>query len=78
MSFARKSFDSDVYVFRDFNDTYQCCICNLAEIVHAPTGPTWKDPAPMTKDEILAHLQLHIERGDKVPDYCIEGLKEDR
>lgn len=70
MSYARFGDESDVYVYSHCDGSLQCCACRITGM-----GGKW---AYDTTDEILAHLEKHIARGDKVPDYCIEGLKAER
>jgi hypothetical protein len=77
VSYARKGPESSVYVFMDYLGLYECCICDLAVRTESPHGPRWADPAPMLKEDILAHLQKHRDAGGKVPDDCIESIREE-
>ena len=67
MSYCRVSTDSDVYVFYNTGDFYECCGCRFG-------GPS---PMLRTATEMLEHLRKHQEAGHKVPQYAIDGLKED-
>jgi len=64
MAFARFGDDSNVYVYYHVGGFFDCCGCWMP-------GSQFK-----TKEEIIAHLQKHIEAGDKVPDYTIEEIEE--
>lgn len=70
MSYARFSDDSSVYVYLDCGGSLRCCGCSL----EGRSGEWDYD----TTDAILAHLQEHIHAGDRVPAYCIDGLKARR
>jgi hypothetical protein len=64
MSFARFGPDSDVYVYYHVGGFYDCCGCRFMPSQF------------LTKAEIIAHLQIHIGQGDKVPDDTIEQINE--
>jgi hypothetical protein len=65
MSYARFGEDSNVYVFLSCS-ALECCSCR-------PDGPH----LTFSTAEMIAHLDEHRAAGDKVPDYCYEGLRED-
>lgn len=71
MSYARFGTDSSVYVFLDVSGYFNCCGCRLAPGVATSTH------APTTA-EMLAHLEEHRAAGHLVPDYCLDGLRDDR
>jgi hypothetical protein len=61
MSFARFSATSDVYVFAHVDDYVNCCGCALEgdSQLHSP-------------EEVVEHLQKHVEAGHKVPADLLE------
>jgi predicted small metal-binding protein len=65
MAYARKTPDSDVYVYLSVNG-FTCCSCDLADRGYFVA----KDDA-----EIIEHLIEHIRNGHKVPRRTIERLK---
>lgn len=67
MAYARFSKDSDVYVFLNVGGFLDCCGCSLH-----------KNAKFYSVEELLQHLEVHKQGGDKVPEYCIERLKEDK
>jgi hypothetical protein len=70
MSYARFSPDSDVYVYMSGDGVFTCCGCKLKDY---DLNPMWDYGG----SRILDHLQEHIEAGHKVPQYCIEAIKEE-
>jgi hypothetical protein len=76
MSYCRKGDDSDVYVLRFGypKDLYVCInCCRKTKIFLA--GP--KDARAYGPEEMLKHLEYHIENGDKVPNTAIQRLKNE-
>ncbi len=74
MSYCRFGEDSDLYIIGLGEGKYNCCGCYLMNI----QIEKHKDDI-MTKKEILNHIALHEEWGDKIPDYAkkrIEGEEE--
>jgi len=69
MSFARLTHDSDVYVYQDSEGGYTCCFCRLMPHADQFNVPTAK--------EMVKHMYAHLTNGDKVPQYCIDGLNEE-
>lgn len=67
MSYARMGPDSDVYVFKCVGGGWECCNCNIGR---------WRFTAAKPSD-MIEHLKEHFAQGDKVPDYCFEGLQMD-
>ena len=61
MSYSRFGEDSDVYVLFNVNGFFECCMCEKCD----------------TAEEMLNHLQGHIDKGDKVPDHTINRLNEE-
>lgn len=70
MSYCRFAWDgSDVYVFGSGDDEYECCGCSLKG--HLKGHFTCK-----TAKEMINHLLEHRKKGDCVPQYAIDRLKE--
>lgn len=65
MAYARFSRHSDVYVYLDVRGHLRCERCTLegAEVT--------------TTAGMLAHLERHRARGDRVPDECLNELEAD-
>ena len=66
MSITRLTTDSDVYVYY-CDEGVACCFCRLmddAEIFIAPD-----------KTAAIAHLEEHLTKGHKVPDYAFAELR---
>jgi hypothetical protein len=64
MSYCRFSNDCDVYIFPS-GDGIHCCACQLGDdtvIVE-------------TSAEMLAHVEMHLAAGHRVPGYAIERLR---
>lgn len=66
MSYARFS-NADVYVYLDCGGYLCCCGCLIEGFFGAKTTA-----------DMLEHLEEHKKVGHDVPDFCIEGLKEDQ
>lgn len=58
---------SDVYVYFDVGGYLCCCGCSL--------GDEWNFHST---DEMLAHLDLHIKAGHRVPPSCLRRLEDER
>lgn len=56
MSYARWSEDSSVYVYAHVGGYIDCCACTALHSI----------------DETVEHMQWHVDRGDKVPDYLLD------
>ena len=70
MSYARFGCDgSDVYVYAG-SVGIECCGCALSA--------DETDPAPMSHDQAIAHLRLHVAAGQRVPEFVFERLAADR
>ena len=68
MSYCRFAWDgSDVYVYGNTNEKYECCGCRLDPV-------RWEYD---TAEEMIVHLAAHRRAGQFVPRYAIEGLWED-
>lgn len=67
MSLCRKSDGCDVYVLESGEWQYQCCQCELTDgysvYVYNPLA-------------MVAHLNHHIESGDRVPVAVIQELRD--
>lgn len=61
MSFARFGPDSDVYVYSDVGGYIACCGCILRD--------KWDYHSIA---ELVAHMQKHVDAGNKVPDYLLD------
>lgn len=76
MSYARMGWDgSDVYVYHHANGWIECCGCSITEpdVEYEVLGFF----RAYTARHMLEHLDLHIQRGDHVPDRCIERIRSD-
>lgn len=91
MSYARWGWDgSDVYVFATLvkgKEVVECCACNLEE----PTkiDPPFTDMFGIKHEyeynsfyaaypgEMISHLNLHVAKGDTVPQYTFDRLREE-
>jgi len=62
MSYARWSALSNVYVFAHVDGFVDCCGCNL------PGHDGRLNSAP----EVVAHMQAHLDAGDKVPPHLLD------
>lgn len=60
MSYARFSAHSDVYVYADARGFITCCRCKLEPVTLFKTA-----------DEVVAHLELHVDAGHRVPTYLM-------
>jgi hypothetical protein len=71
MSYCRWTPDSDVYVYGS-EIGYVCHDCTLpgCEFIIEATGAA----VLALPSEMIEHLLLHRETGDKVPQYAIDGL----
>jgi hypothetical protein len=68
MSITRWGCDgSDVYVFHNCDDKFECCGCVM---LNHETFTTEKP------EEMIVHLRGHEKRGDQVPGYAFETLVE--
>lgn len=65
MSYCRMGKESDVYLIRTFDGTWDC-FCKSPCITL--TG----------EQQVLDHLLEHQAKGDKVPDYTIERITRER
>jgi hypothetical protein len=71
MSYARFAKDeSHVYVFLSVDGALECCGCRLER--------EGRSVSVQNTQQMLNHLALHKTAGHLVPDYCTEGLIEDR
>jgi hypothetical protein len=66
MSYVRFGQDSDVYVFHSVYGGYECCGCHL----NPDRGFNSK-----TISGAIAHLQVHIAAGHKVPQRALIRLR---
>lgn len=66
MSYARFSEESDVYVYASVAGGVECCGCSMGDCFVAEST-----------DEMVEHLQQHIEKGDMVPDDIESALQDD-
>ena len=67
MAYARMGNDSSVYIYMDVRGHLHCCFCDIFQECFMA----------YSTDEMVEHVQQHIERGDDVPDYLIPDLWED-
>jgi len=68
MSYCRFSHDkSDVYVFRNEHNLYECCTCKISESGYF----TCKK-----KEAMIKHLMKHRKAGHVVPEYAIEKIRK--
>lgn len=67
MSYCRFSKASNVYVFYNVNEYYECCGCWLSNTLSGFTTPS--------AQEMVDHLKKHEAIGHLVPDYAIEALQ---
>ena len=84
MSYARWG-EGDVYVFGT-GSKYICMCCSTMPMRAVTPGGLFEgfgtfsmkdDFECDTKEEMLGHLNQHIEMDEVVPDYAIERLKEE-
>lgn len=69
MSYARMGHDSDVYVIMCINGELQCISCpDLGK------GEIW---SCNEFNNMIKHLEKHVEDGFRVPDDALRRLKED-
>ena len=71
MAYARYGSDSDVYVYLSA-DYLLCMQCNVEGLEFNSQGAI-----AYTTADMLKHLEQHRAVGDKVPDECVECLKQD-
>lgn len=64
MSYCKFGEDSDVYVYD--GGTLICCGCKIREKFHTDF-----------RSEMILHLQLHMEKGHKVPDQALDTLRKE-
>ena len=70
MSYCRFAWDgSDVYVFGSGDGVIECCGCSLKGDLGRFASKTAK--------EMIEHLLEHRKKGDCVPQYAIDRLKEE-
>ena len=62
MAYARWNGESDVYFFEAFDGTFKCMAC-----AHGLMG----------RRHAIAHLQEHRDKGDRVPQYAFDRLREE-
>ena len=91
MSYARFGWEgSDVYVFATPSggeEVIECCGCNLATpikldpplvdlfgIVHEYSSSSFYADYP---GEMISHLNIHIAKGQTVPEYTLDRLREE-
>lgn len=86
MSYARFGHDSDVYVFTS-RYGLECCGCLLQEREWVedpralfkgylkPVGDVIQTTFD-SNEAMVEHLEKHILKGQLVPEYCLERLKE--
>ena len=65
MSYCRLGYDSDVYVYESKRGL-ECCGCKMLGDYHT-----------RSYDEMISHLEKHIEAGHAVPSHVIPWLKEE-
>jgi hypothetical protein len=87
MSYVRFGEDgSDVYVFTSATGL-DCCACFLqprqwVEDAARPFGGYLKEVGPHVEQafrsnhEMIAHLELHLAAGDRVPDFVLTPLRD--
>jgi len=68
MAFARFGLRSDVYVYEDTRGGFTCEWCSILGKKAAKQFRTG------TAAEMVAHLLVHRERGDKVPEDALDEL----
>lgn len=56
--------DSDIYLIRTFDGKWDCFCASPCVTMNS-------------LQDVLAHLINHTERGDTVPDYAIDRVKEE-
>lgn len=70
MSYCRNNgVDSDVYVVKLVDTSFECCGCSLSE---GKWGATFG-----TREGMLIHLTAHRRAGDKVPRHAVDRLKRE-
>ena len=74
MSYARFGGESDVYVYEHFAGFIQCCGCSM---VDPEDDEIFAFFEAKTAREMLSHLDSHRGRGDAVPNYCYDRIKEE-
>jgi len=67
MSYARWSETSDVYVYAHYMGHVECCGCLLDD----------SNRAFGSAEEVVAHMQEHVEAGHKVPPHLLEARTYD-
>lgn len=66
MSIVRWSKDSDLYIFEHVNGHIECCGCCLED----------KNVQTTSIDEMVGHVEKHLEAGHLVPEWVIPALRE--
>lgn len=69
MAYARGSSDSDVYIFHHAGGWLECYQC-----------PMLKDRKcfkAYSRQGMIGHIEEHLAKGDKVPDWAIKRLTEE-
>jgi hypothetical protein len=61
--------DSDVYVVKLVDTSFECCGCSLSE---GKWGTT-----VLTREGTIIHLTAHRRAGDKVPKHAMDRLKRE-
>ncbi len=74
MSYARLDFSSSVNVFLDCNGYFVCELCQFSRQAIGEVG----DFHAASTDEIVEHLEAHVEAGGLVPRGAFERLREDQ
>ena len=88
MSYSR-FIEGDVYVILDTGGYLNCCMCNLQEREwiddetalfkgYLKSIGDIVQTQFYTTEDMLNHLQIHIDKGDNIPTRCLEGLKQDQ
>lgn len=68
MAYCRFGCESDVYLFYNVGEYYDCCGCSLKKFgsteMHSIT-------------EVIKHLKEHIKKGDIVPEHAFKQLESE-
>jgi hypothetical protein len=75
MSYARMNGDdSDVYVYHHYMGWIECCAC---ELIEPDSGEIFGFFKAYTAREILDHLDVHVSKGNMVPERCYSRIREE-
>ena len=81
MSYCRMGTDSDVYAFPSIDGTFECCACLLTKKKLTTFGEIsfkmHRSKTFSTREELLEHLEEHVNAGHLVPDYAFKILREE-